>query len=142
MNFAHVNHISILVAAVAGWIFAGVYYSAMSRHWLAAQGKTVESCKAELAAKSGVAKFAPFILAFIANLVIGTALYGIMVHMGLFTLRAGTISGVICWFGFVLSSMAVNNAFAGRKAALTVIDGLGWLGVMLIIGAIVGAWGP
>ena len=37
--------------------------------------------------------------------------------------------------------MTVNNAFGGRKPMLTVIDGAAWLGVLLIIGGIVGAWG-
>ena len=31
---------------------------------------------------------------------------------------------------------------AGRKPMLTVIDGIGWLGAMLIIGAIIGWFGP
>ena len=37
--------------------------------------------------------------------------------------------------------MTVNNAFTERKLMLTVIDSLHWLGGMLIIGAIIGAWG-
>ena len=51
----------------------------------------------------------------------------------------GIISGAFCWFGFVLTTMAVNNAFRGRKPMLTVIDGGHWLGVLVIIGAIIGA---
>ena len=41
MNFAHANIVSILIAAVAAWIFGGVYYTALSKPWLAAQGKTL-----------------------------------------------------------------------------------------------------
>jgi hypothetical protein len=45
------------------------------------------------------------------------------------------------WVGFVITTMAVNNAFGQRKASLTVIDGIHWLGVLVIQGAIVGAMG-
>jgi hypothetical protein len=141
MNFANMNFLSILVAAIAGWIFAAIYYTALSKPWLAAMGKTIEQCKAEQAAKSGPAKIAPFVLAFVGNLIIGWALYGILLHLNMFTARAGLFSGAICWFGFVLTTMTVNNAFGGRKPVLTVIDGAAWLGVFLIIGAIIGAWG-
>ena len=55
--------------------------------------------------------------------------------------RAGLISAAFVWFGFVLTTMTVNNAFTIRKPMLTVIDSLHWLGGLLIIGAIVGAWG-
>ena len=40
-----------------------------------------------------------------------------------------------------MATMAVNNAFGQRKASLTVIDGIHWLGVLVIQGAIVGAMG-
>jgi hypothetical protein len=142
MAFASVNFLSIVTAAVAGWIFAAIFYTVMSKPWLAAMSKTIEQCKAEQASKSALLNSAPFVLAFIGNLIIGWALYGILLHLNLFTLRGGLISGAISWFGFVLTTMTVNNAFAGRRPMLTAIDGMGWLGVFLIIGAIVGAWGP
>jgi hypothetical protein len=142
MTFASVNFLSIVTAAIAGWIFAAIFYTAMSKPWLAAMGKTLEQCKAEQASRSALLNSAPFVLAFIGNLIIGWALYGILLHLNTFTLRGGLISGAICWFGFVLTTMTVNNAFAGRRLMLAVIDGIGWLGVFLIIGAVVGSWGP
>jgi hypothetical protein len=141
MVFAGVNHLSILIAAVAAWLFAAAYYTALGQHWLAAMGKTMEECKAEQAAKQGIAKYGPFIAAFVADLIIGYVLYGILTHLSAFTLRGGLISAAFCWFGFVLTTIAVNNAFSGRKTMLTVIDAGGWLGVFLIIGAIVGGMG-
>jgi hypothetical protein len=141
MNFASVNLLSILIAAVAAWIFGGIYYTALSKPWLTAQGKTLEQCKAEQAGKSGAAKAAPFILVFVGELIMAWVLYGIMVHLNMFTLRAGIISGALCWFGFVLTTITTNNAFCGRKPMLTVIDGAAWLGALIIIGAILGWWG-
>ena len=141
MAFLSVNWLSILIAAVAAWLFGAVYYTAVSKPWLAAMGKTMEQCQAEQAAKSGLAKYAPFILAFVGEVIMAWALYGILVHLNTFTLRAGLISGALIWFGFVLTTITVNNAFAGRKAMLTAIDSVAWLGALLIIGAIVGGMG-
>jgi hypothetical protein len=133
--------LSVLLAAVAAWIFGGVYYTSLSKYWLAAQGKTLEQCQAEQAAKSGAAKAAPFILVFVGELIMAWAMYGILFHMGMFTLRAGAISGAALWFGFVLPTITANYAFAGKKPMLTVIDSAAWLGAMVIIGAIVGWMG-
>jgi hypothetical protein len=142
MNFTHANIVSILIAAVAAWIFGGIYYSALSKPWLAAQGKTLEQCKAEQGAKSGMAKGAPFVVVFVSEIIIAWVLYGILIHLNMFTMRAGIISGAFCWFGFVLTTIATNNAFGGRRVMLTVIDSVGWLGAFVIIGAIVGGMGP
>jgi hypothetical protein len=141
MNLVHANLVSILIAAVAAWIFGGVYYTALSKPWLAAQGKTLEQIKAEQSAKSTIAKGAPFILVFISEIIIGWVLYGILLHMNMFTVRAGIISAALCWFGFVLTTIATNNAFGGRRVMLTVIDSIGWLGAFVIIGAIIGGFG-
>ncbi len=141
MSFANVNFLSVVIAAVAAWIFGGVYYTSLSKQWLAAKGKTLEQCQAEQAGKSGAAKAAPFILVFLGELIMAFVLYGILVHMGNFTLRAGVISGAFCWFGFVLTTLTANNAFCGRKPMLTVIDSSAWLGALIIMGAILGWFG-
>ena len=70
MTFAGINHLAILLAAVVAWLGGAVYYTVLAKPWIAAQGKTVEQHKAELNAKTGIAKFAPFILAFVAELVV------------------------------------------------------------------------
>ena len=141
MTFLSVNYLSIVIAAAAAWVFGAVYYSALSTPWLEAQGKTLDQCKAEQAGKSGISKVAPFVLALVGELIMGWAIYGLLLHLNAFTIRAGVISAVLCWFGFVLTSVTINNAFAGRRAMLTVIDSGGWLGALLIIGAIVGGMG-
>ena len=70
-------------------------------------------------------------------------LAGVLGHLGpgQVTVRNGVISALFLWFGFVLTTIATNNAYPGRKVMLTVIDAGHWLGVMLLIGAIVGGFG-
>jgi hypothetical protein len=135
------NYVSVLLAAVAAWIFGGVYYTSLSKYWLAAQGKTLEQCQAEQASKSGAAKAAPFIVVFVGELIMAWAMYGILFHMSMFTLRAGAISGAALWLGFVLPTIAGNYVFSGKKTMLIVIDSGAWLGAMIIIGAVVGWMG-
>jgi hypothetical protein len=61
--------------------------------------------------------------------------------MGEITVRSGLISAAFAWLGFVITTMSVNYAFGGRMPMLTVIDGGHWLGVLLIMGAVIGAFG-
>jgi len=138
----HVNILSVVIAAVAAWIFGAIYYTALGKAWIAAQGKTAESCKAEFAAKSGLTKFVPFILSFVGALITGVVIYGILTHSGLWSWHAGMVTGAFCWFGFVLTTVVINNAYAGRKVMLSVIDAGHWLGALLIIGGLVGWMGP
>ena len=139
---SHAGNIpAIITAAIAAWLFGGIYYTSLSGPWLKAQGKTLEQCKAERAGKSSIAIAAPFVLVFVGELIMSWAMYGILLHMSMFTLRAGAITGAACWLGFVLTTITANNAFAGRKAMLTVIDSIAWLGAMLIIGAVIGWFG-
>jgi hypothetical protein len=137
----NVNYLSIFIAACAAWIFGGIYYTALSRPWMASQGKTMEQCKAEMEGKSKLAMVLPFVLAFVGALIMAWALYGVLVHLKTFSVRAGMISGAIIWFGFILTTMTVNNAFHGKRPMLTVIDSLHWLGGLLIMGLIVGWMG-
>jgi hypothetical protein len=136
------NIASLFVAAVAAWIFGAIYYSLLGKAWLAAQGETPETMKAKNAGRSGVAKAAPFVISFIAELVMAGALQGILFHSGMHTVRAGVISGALCWLGFVFTTILVNNAYPGRRFMLTVIDSGHWLIVLVIIGGIVGWMGP
>lgn len=136
------NWMPILVAAVAAWIFGAIWYGVLGKTWVAAQGETMDTLKAKNAGKSTAAKAAPFVISFGAELIMAWVLSGMLIHMGMASARAGLISGAFVWFGFVLTTIVVNNAYTFRSAKLTAIDAAHWLGVMLIIGAIVGGWPP
>ena len=140
MAFAGVNYWAILIGALAAWAFGSFYYMILSRPWLAAQGKTREQCEAERAGPRGPGFYAPFVISFVAEIIMGWVLVGIMMHIGAMTVRGGLISAAFVWFGFVLTTITVNNAFSMRRPLLTVIDALHWLGALLIIGAVIGAF--
>ena len=130
------NWLAILIATIAGFAFGAAYYMSLSKPWLAAIGKTKEQIAAE-----GKGSPLPFIISIVALAVMAAVLAGTMGHLGQMTLRSGVITALFMWLGFVITTMAVNNAFGQRKASLTIIDGIHWLGVLVIQGAIIGAMG-
>lgn len=135
MVFAGLNYLAIVVAAVAGWIVGAVWYGALFRKpWLAAHGIVPD--------KTQVSPL-PFIIAFVAQLVMAWMLAGVLGHLGpgQVTIRNGVISAGFLWFGFVFTTLGINNMFAGRKPILLLIDGGHWLAVMLVLGAVIGAFG-
>jgi hypothetical protein len=138
MTFAGMNWPAILIAAIAGFAFGAAYYISLSKPWLAAIGKTKEAIAAE-----GKGSPLPFIISIVALAVMAVVLAGTIGHLGAgqVTLKNGVITALFMWVGFVITTMAVNNAFGQRKVSLTIIDGIHWLGVLVIQGAIVGAMG-
>jgi hypothetical protein len=66
---------------------------------------------------------------------------GVLGHLGQVTPRNGVITGLFLWVGFVITTLIVNYVFQNQKPMLTVIDGGHWLGVLLIEGAVIGAFG-
>jgi len=136
MAFAGMNYLAVLVAAVAGFAFGAAYYMTLANVWLAAIGMT----KAELAGKRSPA---PFIVSIVALLIMAWVLAGTMGHLGQgqVTPKNGVISGLFVWLGFVITTLSVNYAYGQRKPMLTALDGLHWLGVLVIQGAIIGAMG-
>ena len=84
----------------------------------------------------------PMVLSVIANLIMALMLAGVTGHIvPRPTIVAGVASGALVWFGFVVTTMSVNNAFSKRTLALTLIDGGHWLAVLVVQGAVLGLFG-
>ena len=142
MTFAGINYLAVVVAAVAGWLVGAVWYNVLANHWLAAQGWSMEAFKQEQAAIKGDPRaYLPFVLAFVANLAMAWVLAGLIGHLGQVTIRGGVISGAFAWLGFVVTTIAVNYAFGGRRWRLFAIDAGHWLAALVVKGIIIGAFG-
>jgi hypothetical protein len=138
MPFAGVNYLAILIAAVAGWLAGAAWYMSLGKLWVAALGLTpaqMEDCRKRPYA------WVPFVLVFVTNAVMAWTLAGILGHFGTLNAKDGAITGALCWFGFVLTAMLANNAFAMRSPRLTAIDAGHYLVVLVLMGAIIGAMG-
>lgn len=134
MIFSDINFLAVLVAAVAAFAWGAAWYMALSKPWQAA---------ARLDPSQGSRSIQPFIVSFIMLLVMAIVIFIITnsVYLGEFTLSNGLMVGFVCWLGFILTTLAVNQRYQGYGWSLTIIDALHWLGVALIIGAILGLWG-
>ena len=134
MNFGGMNYVAILAAAVAAFAFGAVYYTALSKPWIRAARLQPEEMK-----MSPV----PFITSFVAELIMAWILAGVIGHLGVgqVTFWNGVISAAFIWVGFMATTIAVNHRYQGFGWDLTIIDALHWLGVALIMGAIIGWFG-
>jgi uncharacterized protein DUF1761 len=135
MVFAGLNYLAIILAALAAFGWGAIYYMTLSKQWLAAVGISREQMQSRSAA--------PFVISFIALIVMSWVLAGTVGHLGpgQVTIKNGIISGLFLWLGFIATTVFVNNAYPGRKYSLSVIDSIHWLGVVVIEGAVIGALG-
>ncbi len=136
MQFAGLSLFAIVLAAVVSFMFGWLWYGVLfPRQWMAAVGKAEADIKGE-----GGPSPTPFVISFIALLVMAWVLAGVIHHLGPgeVTLKNGAISGASLWLGFVATTLVVNHTFQGVKPALTVLDGGHWLGVLLLQGAVLG----
>ncbi|MGI9384398.1 MAG: DUF1761 domain-containing protein [Methyloligellaceae bacterium] len=132
MAFAGINYLAVVIAAVAGFMVGWGWYMALGKPWMEALGKTKDDLKPSPL---------PFILAFVAQVVMAYMLAGVIGHLGDVTIVRGIITGFFVWLGFVITTMVVNHGFQGAKPILTAIDGGHWLAVLVVMGAIIGGFG-
>ncbi|KFB08787.1 DUF1761 domain-containing protein [Nitratireductor basaltis] len=134
MDFGGMNFIAIVVAAAAAFLFGGAYYGAVSKRWLKAAR-----------IDPGEARMTPvhFITSIVGELIMAWVLAGLIGHLGTgqVTLMNGIVSGLFVWAGFMMTTMAINHRYQDYGWDLTVIDGVHWLGVAVIMGAIIGWFG-
>ncbi len=132
-----INYIAVVIATLAGFGLGAVWYMVLGQAWMRALGTT----EAELKKEDGAGKVLPFIIALVALFVMAWMLAGLMGHLGQVSVRGGVLAGFFVWVGFVITTMGVNHAFSGAKPMLTLIDGGHWLAVLLVMGAVIGAFG-
>jgi hypothetical protein len=139
MRFAGVDYWAVFIAAIAGYVVGALWYWGLGKPWMAALGLTQDMIRG----KDNKPSPLPFVLAFVADAAMAWVLAGLIGHLGIgqVTLKNGVISAAFVWFGFVITTLAVNNSFAMRKPILIAIDGGHWLAVLLVMGAIIGAMG-
>ena len=133
MVHAGTNYLAVVVAAAAAWAWGAAWYGLLGSRWVKA---------ARIDPGAMVMRAAPFVVGFVADLVIAYVLAGAIGHLGTgqVTVWNGLVSGAIIWAGFIATVLTVNHRYQGFGWDLTLIDGGHWLGVLLIAGAIIGWW--
>jgi len=129
MEFTGINYIAVVAAAAAGFVFGAIYYTTLGKPWMAAAKLNPDDINR--------ANPVPYIVAAIAQLIIAYMLAGMLGHLGTMTLKGALITSVFIWFGFIVTTMAVNHRFQSAAPMLTVIDSAHWLGVLLVMGVVI-----
>lgn len=134
MDISAINWIAVISAAVVAWIFGAAWYMALSKPWLAA---------AKLDPAAAPRSAAPFIVSFVAEVVMATIFAMLLgtLTFGEPSAVAGVMFGVVFWLGFVFTTLAVNHRYEGFGWTLSLIDGGHWLGVLILMGAVLGWMG-
>ena len=133
MSFAAINYLAVIVATIVAFLIGAVWYSFLFRaQWMAATGVT-----------GNPAMPLPRLLAInaVGNLILALILSALLHSLGSASFGGGVSVGLFVWLGFVITALAVNNSFANRPPALTLIDGGHWLVVLVVGGAIIGLFG-
>lgn len=136
--YAGINWWSVLAAAIAAFAFGGFWYAWWSSTWLNAAGISFEE-------RDGMpisAHIRAYTVTLLAEAAMAAALAGLMAHYATsgITVRTGLVTGALVWAGFVATIMATATAHLRKPLALLAVDGLHWLGVLLIEGAVIGAF--
>jgi hypothetical protein len=134
VSFAGENYLAVVVAAVVAWLFGAAWYGLLGKPWMKAARLDPSTMKMSAT---------PFIVSFVAELLMAYVLAGVLGHLGpgQVTLLNGVISALFVWAGFIATTIAVNQRYQGFGWTLTLIDAGHWLAVALIMGAIIGWWG-
>jgi len=133
MRFAGINYLAVVVAALVGFAAGGVWYRVFGTVWMAALGRRPEDIKPTPG---------PFIVAFLAQLVMAYVLAGLIGHLGgAVNVQNSIVSAAFIWLGFVATTIAVNDSFQGAKPSLTLIDAGHWLVVLALMGFVIGLFG-
>ena len=136
MVFAGINILAVLVAAFLAFAFGAVYYSLLSKPWMKA-GRIDPSHQ-----KNPMWRL--LAISFVGEVVMAYVLAGTIAHLGaadVVTIKNGIVTALFVSFGFVLPTLIINQRYQGYGWTLTLIDGGHWLGVLLIIGITLGAFG-
>ena len=142
MSLSAIDFWAVLAAAAAAWLAGTGYYTAVAEPWAKALGTNTDHLRRERAAKAGTpAAWFPFLLVFVAELVMAFVLAVLMSEMDITGPRGGVLTGALAWLGLVATTTAIDNMFADRKLMVTVIDTGHWLLALVVMGAVLGWFG-
>ena len=124
--------LNVLAAAVAAFGFGAVWYIALSKPWLAASGVT------EAQQRAGGPM--PFVIGIVAVVLVAGMMRHLLGAAGVVTPGGGAIAGLGIGAFLITPWVAMNYAFAMRRPALTLIDGVNSVVGCTIIGAVLNAF--
>tara|TARA_R110002073_G_scaffold73458_12_gene179697 strand:- start:1219 stop:1611 length:393 start_codon:yes stop_codon:yes gene_type:complete len=111
------GYLSVIVAAIAGFAFGAVWYMTLSKPWMEASGIKVGND-----GRPEGGSPVPFILAFVAMLLVAGMMRHAFALADITTFGKGLVSGLGIGLFFISPWIMINNAYGMRPFKLTVID--------------------
>jgi hypothetical protein len=129
-----INWLAVILAVIVSWAIGAGYYIVLANQWLVAIGKTREQINGK--------DLSPFIIGFACQLVMAIVIAAIMPGLfGSTSALNGLLTGGLMWLGFVVTSMILNQRYAGEPWSRTLIDGGYLLVALLVQGLVIGLFG-
>jgi hypothetical protein len=129
------RHLAVWIASIVFFVLGAIWYSVMAVPWLAAIGKTME----QIAREQGGSPL-PYVVGFVAILVMCYTLAWLMQRLQAATLVAGLRLGTVVALGFIAATLALNYGFEARPVALWFINSVYLVVGLALAGAIIGGW--
>lgn len=113
------EYLKVIAAAIGAFAFAGVWYSVMSKQWIAAAGVEVDKDGKPVGGNAVM----PMVVAGIAMIVVAGMMRHIFQSAGIATVGAGIVGGLGVGAFIITPWMAMNYGFSMRPRNLALIDG-------------------
>ncbi|HJU23351.1 MAG TPA: DUF1761 domain-containing protein [Casimicrobiaceae bacterium] len=126
------RHLAVWISTIVFFVLGAIWYTIMATPWLAAIGKTMN----DLARDSPL----PYVVGFLAILVMCYTLAWLMQRLDATTLVAGLRLGTIVAVGFIAATLALNYGFEARSITLWLINSAYVVVGLALAGAIIGGW--
>lgn len=129
------RHLAVWVASIVFFVLGAIWYTVMAGPWVAAIGKTME----QLAREQGGSP-RPYVIAFVAVLVMCYTLAWLIRRLDTGTLAGGLRLGATVAIGFIAAMLAMNYGFEARPTTLWFINSAYAIVGLALAGAIIGGW--
>jgi hypothetical protein len=131
-----VNYLAVLTAALVASAFGAIWYRVFITRWADALRTTREQLL-----PLGRQSLRSLAIAFVAELLMAAVMAHLVPTLGPVSVLSGLMMAGACWLGFVLTTVVVDNAYSGGSRGLPAVASWHWLGVMLVMGGVIGAFG-
>jgi len=132
-----VNWLAILVAAVADWILAAVWFTVFANQWKAG----LRMAPAELQQYMSHPNFWPYLIALLCNLLIAYAIARVVAGSATQGLFRGITAGLLIGLAAAMA-MVTEMVFEVRPMQFVLISAAYPLIGCILMGIIIGVWKP
>ena len=130
------EYLNVIAAGAGAYVFAAVWYIAMSKPWMKAAGIPVDANGRPLGSGSAM----PFVVGIVAQILVAGMMRHIFATSGIVSIGGGAVAGAGIGAFIIAPWVAMNYSFAMRKPALSVIDGVNSVVGCTVMGMILNAF--